>query len=59
MQVPGAVDNLPFNQMNGALCILQCLHVFWFYLILQAVAKKLGGGGIEDPREIQDRKKRA
>jgi len=31
--------------------VLQCLHVFWFGLILLVASKKFGGGRLEDSRE--------
>lgn len=43
-----------FTPMNCALVILQCLHVFWFVLIVKAVQKQIMGGGLDDIREVED-----
>jgi len=40
-----------FGPMNGALVVLQCLHIFWFYLIVIAVWKQIVTGDLEDQRE--------
>ena len=49
MQVEPTIPG--FTPMNVALVILQCLHVFWFVLIVRAVNKVVKGGGVEDTRE--------
>jgi len=43
-----------FLPMNVALVILQCLHIFWFYLIVQAVKRQFASGNLEDVREDED-----
>jgi|EP01047_Picozoa_sp_COSAG01_P072389 hypothetical protein len=44
-----------FLPMNIALVTLQCLHVFWFVLILKAVKKFVDGGSTpDDVREHDD-----
>ena len=37
--------------MVAALCVLQCLHFFWFTLIIAALKKKFAGEGLSDIRE--------
>ena len=51
MQIPQLTDFAPHTWMCGALCVLQCLHCFWFTLIVKAVWKKLGSGVLADFRE--------
>jgi hypothetical protein len=43
--IPGIVP------MNCALAVLQCLHIFWFGLILKAVARFIWADRLEDVRE--------
>jgi hypothetical protein len=43
-----------FSAMNAALLVLQCLHVFWFTLIVKAVYLQITVGVVEDMREDED-----
>lgn len=52
MQIEPTVPG--FLPMNVALVILQCLHVFWFWLVLKAVRKFVVAGGADDVRENSD-----
>jgi len=47
-QIPGLIP------MNIALCILQALHVFWFFLIIKAVKKQFSSGDLSDIREDEE-----
>eukprot|EP00286_Rhodomonas_abbreviata_P019320 CAMPEP_0181294894 /NCGR_PEP_ID=MMETSP1101-20121128/3850_1 /TAXON_ID=46948 /ORGANISM="Rhodomonas abbreviata, Strain Caron Lab Isolate" /LENGTH=307 /DNA_ID=CAMNT_0023399595 /DNA_START=315 /DNA_END=1238 /DNA_ORIENTATION=+ len=38
----------------GLLCALQCLHIFWFYLIMRMVFKLIANGGIEKDERSDD-----
>ena len=40
--------------MNIALVTLQCLHVFWFVLILKAVKKFVDGGSTKAPDDVRE-----
>ena len=40
-----------WGAMNASLIILQGLHVFWFYLIMQAAGRKIFSGKLADQRE--------
>lgn len=51
MQIPGMQQFAPHFQMNVALVVLQCLHVFWFVLIVRVAAKKIRSGKLADNRE--------
>jgi len=50
-QIPHMVETIPHNAMCGMLCVLQCLHIFWFNIIMKAIFAKLGGGRMKDQRE--------
>jgi len=50
-------DIFPFYWVfNGFLLFLQCLHIYWFGLMLKLAYAKLKGGGLADPREKEKKK---
>ena len=40
-----------WGAMNASLVVLQCLHVFWFGLIMKAAKRKIFKGELADQRE--------
>jgi ceramide synthetase len=43
-----------YYAFTGLLSILQCLHVFWFYLILRMVVRLMSSGGIDKDERSDD-----
>jgi len=52
LQMESMNGNVPcFIPMNVALVVLQCLHVFWFVLLVKAIKRQIMVGTVNDQRE--------
>lgn len=52
LQMEPMNGNVPcFLPMNCALVVLQCLHVFWFVLLVKAIKRQILVGTVNDQRE--------
>jgi len=52
LQMEPMNGNVPcFIPMNVALVVLQCLHVFWFVLLVKAIKRQIMVGTVNDQRE--------